>query len=609
MDGVVHASSPPFVYQRDSSTLHIRLKTRKNNTKKIHLVHGDMFDNDSDGKWISNSTPMYCSGSDELFEYWVSAIQPEHKRSIYFFEIHSTNGSVDYYGEQGYNTCLKEASKSGFNYPYLHDEYVFKPPEWVKDTIWYQIFPERFANGNAELNPLGTEEWGNKPTRENFFGGDFQGIINNINYLVELGITGIYMTPIFKATSNHKYDTVDYYEIDPQFGTKEKLRELIDILHSHNIKIMFDCVFNHTGENFPQFQNVIQEGENSKYKNWFNVKQFPIVTSPKPNYECFGFFGQMPKLNLKNKETRDYILGVVEYWTREFKIDAWRLDVANEIVHSFWRDFRALVKSINPNIFILGECWYNTSNWLQGDQFDSTMNYPLQKSVLNFFCKRNIPVSKFCDHLTRIKYWYSDNINSVLFNLLGSHDTSRILTRCKQNFDLLKMILTFHYLYVGTPCLYYGDEIGIEGGNDPECRKCMVWEKDKQNTELLNYTKNLIKIRKDLNNLGFFGGGVNVLGFIEANNFLCYEILKNEIPDPDDRLVVFINNGDEKVNYDKIYDSFEFIHHFGNDAESTVVLIDQLTTTKNVIGLSHFVVMPFEAKILRLTKQNLGTEK
>src|SRR5699024_5658775 len=208
------------------------------------------------------------------------------------------------------------------------------------------------------------------------------GIIKHLDYLVDLGINGIYFTPIFKAHSNHKYDTIDYMEIDPQFGDKSTFKELVKACHEKGIRIMLDAVFNHSGYYFSQFQDVLEKGENSKYKNWFHIKDFPIQTDPVPNFDSFAFTSHMPKLNTEHPDVKQYLLDVATYWIKEFDIDGWRLDVANEVDHQFWREFRTAVKSVKQDVYILGEIWHDSMPWLQGDQFDAVMNYPFTNSAI-----------------------------------------------------------------------------------------------------------------------------------------------------------------------------------------------------------------------------------
>lgn len=495
-EAIYHRPKDNFAYAYDEKTIHIRLRTKKGDVSSVVLIHGDPYEHTENG-WVTKNVPMIVSGSDQMFDYWFAVIQPEFNRERYGFHI--TNGAESFiYTEKGF---FEEAPKDTgyyFCFPYLNNIDVFRAPKDIKNTVWYQIFPERFANGDEKWNPSGTLPWGSTaPTPTNFFGGDLEGVIKNIDYLTELGITGIYFTPIFKAHSNHKYDTIDYLEIDPQFGDNETFKRMVQVCHEKGIKIMLDAVFNHSGFYFPQFQDVLENGEKSRFKDWFHVKEFPLVTEPKPNYDTFAFTPFMPKLNTENPEVKEYLLEVGRYWVREFDIDGWRLDVANEVDHAFWREFRHEVKKIKPDLYILGEIWHDSMPWLRGDQFDAVMNYPFTTNILNLFAKETITPKEFVENMNTVLHMYPKNVNDVAFNLVGSHDTPRILTECKDDLRKLKLIYSIMLTFIGTPCIYYGDEIGLTGEQDPGCRKCMEWDITKQNRDLFSHVQKLIKLRKE----------------------------------------------------------------------------------------------------------------
>ncbi|WP_026695022.1 glycoside hydrolase family 13 protein [Peribacillus kribbensis] len=541
-EAIYHRPKNNFAYSYDNQTLHIRLKTKKNDLESVDLIHGDPYVW-KDGKWCIEKTPMKKSGSTDLFDYWFIAIKPPYRRLRYGFELNDGKETA-IYTEKGY---FKEAPLDDnayyFVFPYLNNIDVFTYPEWVKDIVWYQIFPERFANGDSSIDPDGTLPWGSaEPEKDNFFGGDFQGVIDHLDYLEELGVNGIYFTPIFMAYSNHKYDTIDYMEIDPQFGDKETLKLLIEECHKRGIRVMLDAVFNHCGFYFPKWQDVLENGEKSAYKEWFHVWDYPVETKPAPNYDTFGFFPEMPKLNTENPEVKEYLLGVGRYWVQEFGIDGWRLDVANEVDHAFWREFRKEIKAINPDVYILGEIWHDSMPWLQGDQFDAVMNYPFTNSTLKYIAEDKMTASEFKTGITELINMYPQNVNEAAFNLLGSHDTPRVLTTCGGNKDKLKLLYVFQLSFTGTPCLYYGDEIGLTGGQDPGCRKCMEWDEDKQDRNLFSFISRLIALRKT--NPAF--GNQGEFEFLEASdetNSIIYTKSYGE-----DKLLFILNNSKESIN-------------------------------------------------------------
>jgi len=370
-------------------------------------------------------------------------------------------------------------------------------PKWAKGAVIYQIFSDRFYNGNKNNDPAGTKEWGKLPvTRNTFYGGDLQGIIQKIPYLVELGVDAIYLTPIFKSPSNHKYDTTDYYQIDPHFGDVKDIKKLVRECHKNNIKIILDGVFGHCGVNFFAFQDVLRKGPKSKFVDWFYIRSFPIKKRPRPTYEsCLIWW--LPRLNTENPEVKKYIFDVVSYWMKNAKIDGWRLDVADEICHGFWREFRKLVKKINREALIMGEIWYIASPWLRGDEFDSVMNYPFRQLVIDSFAKHEIDAREFDEGLAWIRKAYKKEVKHVLYNLIGSHDTPRFLTLCRGNIRKMMLAVIFQFTYPGMPAIYYGDERGMTGGPDPDCRRCMDWgELEGRRKELFELYKKLIALRK-----------------------------------------------------------------------------------------------------------------
>ncbi|AXI10074.1 alpha-glycosidase [Oceanobacillus zhaokaii] len=535
-EAIYHRPKNNYSYAYDEKRLHIRLKTKKHDIDQVKIIHGDPYDWDENG-WQFSRKNMLLQASDEFFDYWIVEITPPFRRLRYGFELQSGKEKLVYTEKGFYNVAPTDDTAYYFCFPFLNAADVFKAPEWVKDTVWYQIFPERFANGDPSLNPTGTLSWGkSKPTPTNFFGGDFQGVIDNLDYLVDLGINGIYFTPVFKAHSNHKYDTIDYMEIDPQFGDKETFSHLVKECHQRGIRVMLDAVFNHSGYYFSPFQDVLKNQEKSAYKDWFHLRNFPVIEEPRPNYDTFAYVGSMPKLNTEHPEVRAYLLEVARYWTEEFDIDGWRLDVANEVDHAFWREFRKVVKKKNPDAYILGEIWHDSMPWLHGDQFDAVMNYPFTNGAIDFFAKDAIDASSFANAISNVLTMYPANVNEVSFNLLDSHDTPRILTLAKKNKARVKLLYLFQLSFIGTPCIYYGDEIGMTGGNDPDCRACMEWEEQKQDQDLFHYVKLLIEFRKSDSLFGN-GGSFRFLHTDNRQNSIVYEKFDGER-----RLIFVVNN-------------------------------------------------------------------
>ncbi|HET6871575.1 MAG TPA: glycoside hydrolase family 13 protein, partial [Sporolactobacillaceae bacterium] len=358
-EAIYHRPKNAYAYAYNEETLHIKIRVKKGDVDRITLIAGDPYHWEK-GKWQFRRTAMEKVGADALFDYWLAEVKPPFKRLRYGFELQDGEETLTF-TERGFYETPPEDTSYYFCFPFLNAVDVFNAPEWVKSTVWYQIFPERFANGDPSIDPEGALEWGSAdPTPKNFFGGDLQGVIDHLDHLEGLGITGLYFTPIFKAASNHKYDTIDYFEIDPQFGDKATFKKMVEACHARGIRVMLDAVFNHSGFFFEPFQDVVKNGEASPYKDWFHVHEFPVQMVPRPNYDTFAFTPFMPKLNTEHPDVKAYLLKVGTYWVEEFDIDGWRLDVANEVDHAFWREFRQSVRAIKPDVYILGEIWHDS---------------------------------------------------------------------------------------------------------------------------------------------------------------------------------------------------------------------------------------------------------
>lgn len=371
-------------------------------------------------------------------------------------------------------------------------------PDWVSDAVFYQIFPDRFANGDPSNDPYNTAAWDALPDRKLFHGGDIRGIIQHFDYLLDLGINAIYLNPIFQSPSTHRYNTTDYLKIDPRLGDLQDFQTLLDLAHRNQVRIILDGVFNHCGRGFFAFNDLLENGRQSPYKNWFYIKKFPInAYSPGDahNYEAWWKIKSLPKFNVTNAETRRYLLDVVRYWTAQ-GIDGWRLDVPSEISDgTFWQEFRSVVKGINPQAYLVGEIWELDRNWVGETRFDGLMHYPLRETLVRYVeGEKDGPA--FIKRLAEINQLYPAQHTAAMYTLLGSHDIERILTVLDG--DVKKMKLAYFLLFSlpGAPSVYYGDEVGLEGGKDPDCRRTFPWNPAQWNLDLHSWIKHCIKIRR-----------------------------------------------------------------------------------------------------------------
>jgi len=372
-------------------------------------------------------------------------------------------------------------------------------PHWVQDSVFYQIFPDRFNNGSKANDPVNVQPWGAPPTNHGFAGGDIRGIIDRVYYLVDLGINALYLNPIFLSPSNHRYNTIDYYKVDPKLGTQAELLTLLDVAHRNNIRVILDGVFNHCGRGFFAFNDILENQSTSAYVNWFHVNKFPVdAYSPGDATTYLGWwkYKSLPKFNTNEPAVRKYILDVARFWMEQ-GFDGWRLDVPNEIDDDpFWYEFRKVVRNTNSDAYLLGEIWDGNSRWVGEHHFDGLMNYPVRTLIIDLLLQK-IHLSEFVAGIQKWLQKYPNENVFAQYNLLGSHDTERILTVLKGDLAKLKLALLFQFTYPGAPAVYYGDEIGLTGGSDPDCRKTFPWDEGMWNTSIRQWVRKLIWLRRE----------------------------------------------------------------------------------------------------------------
>lgn len=372
-------------------------------------------------------------------------------------------------------------------------------PTWVQDSIFYQIFPDRFENGDRRNDPPNVQPWGASPTLTGFHGGDFRGIIERIYYLQDLGVNAVYLNPIFLAPSTHRYNTTDYFQIDPKLGSMTDFLAFLDVAHRNQMKVLLDGVFNHCGRGFFAFADLLENQAASPYKDWFHVRRYPVdaySSGDATTYEGWWKYKSLPKFNTNNPDVRQYLMNVARFWVEQ-GIDGWRLDVPNEINDDgFWAEFRATVRAINPDAYLLGEIWDGDRRWVGDAHFDGLMNYPVRTATIDLF--KGIINSENYVHKIRGHYdQYPFENCLAMYNLLGSHDTERFSTMLGSDWARIKLAYLVLFSLPGASAIYYGDEIGLTGAGDPECRRTFPWDESTWNHELRNWIKSLVRIRKN----------------------------------------------------------------------------------------------------------------
>ena len=466
-------------------------------------------------------------------------------------------------------------------------------PDWVRDAVFYQIFPDRFAKSERVRKPGHLEAWESPPTIHGFKGGDLLGVAEHLDYLAELGITALYFNPVFQSASNHRYHTYDYLAVDPLLGGDAALRELLDAAHARGMRVVLDGVFNHASRGFWPFNHVLETGAASPYREWFYfdqealdagrpVRAYPedpqaLDTSDVPEgqragarslqangYRAWWDLPALPKLNTDNPEVREYLFGVAEHWIR-FGADGWRLDVALEISdETFWREFRQRVKAVNPDAYIVAEVWHEDPRHLQGDQFDAYMNYPLAAAITSFTGASHLdrrvlrahfgldstiyPIDgpEFARRVERGLDLYDPAIVAVQLNLLDTHDTPRFLAMAGGDKASLRLATLLQMTLPGAPSIYYGDEIGMTGEMDPGCRGSFPWsDPGSWDEELLAFTRGAVAARRA--NAVLRRGSYRTVGAWGAAMAFLRELVPGIAGLP---MIVAVNAGDAAVPLD-----------------------------------------------------------
>ena len=470
----------------------IRLKTAKGDFTRITLraVSTYSFPHYFAG---ADSYPMTVAFRDQFHDVYECIFQPKDVRFKYLFVLESDELTfkLDGAGLHAGKDAEEDISEAfAFAYAYPADPM----PEWARGCVGYQIFPDRFRR---EPNPADTEPvepWNSLRVQNEFrYGGNLRGMIKAVPYLHELGVKVVYTTPLFWSDTSHRYNTFDYFKIDPLMGTEEDLTELCDELHRHGMYLVLDGVFNHCGLGFAPFKDAMEKSEKSEYYDWF----FFDKTQPH-GYHTFSDAKYMPKLNMRNEACADYFVGVGRYWLEKCHIDGWRLDVSPEVWPDFWRKYKNMMRKVNPNSLMIAECWDDSTEWLSaGDMFDSTMHYVLSRAIWARFAHHSVTNEQFDWSINHAAMMYPMRNEEVLWTFLGSHDTRRMRTRAGGDLRMLHAASFFQFTFLGVPIIYYGDELGMEGGDDPYCRCPMRWDNVEGNPTHKHYQK-LAHIRENV---------------------------------------------------------------------------------------------------------------
>ncbi|MCK9191611.1 MAG: glycoside hydrolase family 13 protein [Sphaerochaetaceae bacterium] len=525
---IFHRPSREYVIPNSPQKLTFRLLTARNDCSEIILVHWKRGTN----KKFYNNLLLY-SFSEFRDDYRVTIEFDETAHYIQYYFILKQDDEKDLYFSQE-NLFEKETDVKGyFEHAWSNRGDIFKVPEWAKGIVFYQIFPDRFYRLSEKNNPM-LSKWASRPTREDYTGGNLRGIICKLSYLKELGIQAIYLCPIFKAKFNHRYATVDYFEIDPLLGNKEDLKELVYKSHELDIKIILDGVFNHVSTEFDKFEEYKIKGVDN---GWFYPNSNKQNTS-KIDYECVGDYEPMPKLNTYSIEVKEFLYSVMKYWIDFANIDGWRIDVADEIDIFTLQYLRYKIKDSYPSCLLLGETWGDgVRNVGFGDQLDCVMNYQFRSAMIDLFATKKIGCADFVNRIGKTLSCYTHEVNQCNYNLISSHDVARFLTECKDDKTMFALAICFQMTFIGSPAIYYGDENEMTGENDPECRACMNFEKGEichdLYKELIDMRSRLVELKKG--DFRFIAEYVSETSFAFERKY-------------EDKIKVIFNIGGEKID-------------------------------------------------------------
>ena len=534
-DAILHLPMSEYCHAIGEKRIVFRLRAARGDLAACTLYYGDTACRKTPIDFFP--APMRVVQQDEWHDWWEVELDSPFHRLHYYFELSDGREQCLFYGDIFTDHLVDDRSEY-FKLPFDHRADRAAVPAWTVDAVVYNIFPDSFATGHRSIS--------GRPTRvcgcEGMRGGTLRGVLNNLDYLEQLGVNCLYLNPIFVAGAYHKYDTLDYFHVDPALGTDDDLRALVEACHARDMRVMLDGVFNHCSWRFFAFEDVVRRGAASPYRDWFYHLEFPVVRpesgEPIPGYECFGYERTMPKLDTANAQVREYLCRVGEHWVRAFDIDGWRLDVASEIDDGFWREFRRRVKAIKPDCLLVGEVWETARHWLNGDMFDSTMNYDFRKHARRFFAEESIDARAFAGRCGDMLMRYRKQMIPAQLNLLDSHDVSRFLSLCGGDARRYRLAALFQLTFPGMPSIFYGDELGAMGVSEEEYRRAMPWADG--DAALWDFFRRAIALRRA--HAALRGGSFRVLRAEFGERLLIYAREHGG-----ERLTVAINAGEESV--------------------------------------------------------------
>lgn len=514
---------------------------------------------------------------DENNKAFIGEIEEFEETGVYYYHFEVNvyiDGSLQ---KLFYGRSYEDAQSKEYNYDNLNKYQItvyedYDTPSWFKEGILYHIFVDRFNNGNRngkinnpKKNSFIYANWEDDPTyikdeegnisRWDFYGGNLKGIISKLAYLKRLGVSIIYLSPIFESSSNHKYDTGDYKKIDPMFGDEEIFKELIEKAKEKGISVMLDGVFSHTGDDskyFNRYNNYDTVGayqsEDSPYSKWY--------TKDNGDYKYWWDIKALPNTNELEPSFMDYIIydddSVIKKWT-SMGVKGWRLDVADELPTKFIKEMKKELRNVNEESILVGEVWEDASNkisygerrsYLLGDELDSVMGYPFRKNILGFL-KNEITSSQLVSEYMKIKENYPKEAFKSNLNLIGTHDVKRVKTELNEDKDMVKLAVAAQMTFEGVPYIYYGDEAGLIGNSDPDNRRTYPWKNEDE--DMIEFYKNVINVRTK--NKVLASGETK---FVNTKDEDVFGFIRYDENNFDNKVVILLNrsNGTKSISID-----------------------------------------------------------
>ena len=525
-----------YAHAVDETHYIFRLRSAQNDLSNCTFYYADRAEMAPELTFFK--APMDKVRSDKYYDYYEIRLETGFQRVAYYFELDDGDEKSYYYGDCFSKTPDAERYEY-FQLPFnLRSDRVVIP-QWAKDAIVYNIFPDSFANGKRRMESSSTCATYHGEECRSLHGGTIKGIEDNLDYIKELGCNCIYLNPFFVASSYHKYDLIDYFHVDPTRGTDDDFKSLVKTAHDMGMRVIVDGVFNHVCWRHLFFKDVLEKGKESEYYDYFyEMPEKPAF--PKkgkaPDYICFAYVPEMPKTNTANPGLRNYFCSVGAHWVKEFDVDGWRLDVANEVDDQFLRAFRTAVKKEKADALVIGEVWENANHYINGNMMDSAMNYDFRRFCGQFFAKGNIDAAEFDARVTNLLVRYPRQATYAQLNLLDSHDVSRFLTVCRGDIDKMELAVLFQMTFVGMPSIFYGDEKGLLGQSEPEYRRPMEFDAD---SPLEDVYRKLIAVRKEHESLRD-GEYETLLSTGKAYGYRRY--------DEKESVSIYLNNGEKSLS-------------------------------------------------------------